>query len=113
MYRRAVHRVSGLSHSFRERRMRVNRLDQRLHRALGAKRERGFGHQLRRPRADHVDAQHFIVSLVGHDLHEALGLAGHLRAAEHAERKRAHAHVVSALLRFLLGQPHAADFGSQ
>ena len=53
--------------------------------------------------------EHLIVLLVGHDLHEPFGLAGHLRAAEHAEGERADAHVVAALLRFGLGQADAAD----
>ena len=56
-----------------------------------------------------MHAEHLVVLLVGDDLHEPLGLAGHLRAAEHAERERADADVVAALLRLALGQADAAD----
>jgi hypothetical protein len=42
-----------------------------------AQRERRFGDQLGRARADHVDAETLVVLLVGDDLDEALGLAGH------------------------------------
>ena len=63
-------------------------------------------------RADHVDAEHLVVLLVGDDLHEAFGLARHLRAAEHAERERAdRARRSRARFASRLGQPDAADLG--
>ena len=68
-------------------------------------------HQLRRPRADHVDAQHLIVLLVGDDFHEPFGLAGDLRPPEHDEGKRSHARRRSRAPGFALGQPDAADLG--
>ena len=52
--------------------------------------EHGLGHELGGTGADHVHAEHLVVALVGHDLDEALGLVGHLRTAQHAERERAH-----------------------
>ena len=91
--------------------MRVDRPDQLFHRALEPQRQHGLGHELGRSRPDHVHAQHLIVLLVGDDLHEPFGLAGHLGAAEDAERERADPHVVAALLRLGLGQPDAADLG--
>ena len=60
-----------------------------------------------------MDAEDLVVLLVDDDLDEAFGLARHARAAEHAELERADLHVVAALVRLLLGQPDAADLGSQ
>ena len=63
-------------------------------------------------RADHVDAEHLVVFLLGDDLHEAVGLAGHPGAAEDAERERARRGRRSpARWACLLGQADAADLG--
>ena len=107
--RRSVRGVRRLADRLRHRRMRVDRADQLLDRAFEAQRQRGFGDELGRARADHVDAEHLVVLLVGDDLDEAFGLAGDLGAAEHAELEGADRDVVAALLRLGFGQADAAD----
>ena len=99
MNRGAVRGVRRLADRLRHRRMRVDRADQLLDRALEPERQRRFGDELGRARADHVDAEDLVVLLVGDDLDEAFGLAGDPRAAEHAELERADLDVVAALLR--------------
>ena len=81
--------VRRFADRLRHRRMRVDGADQLLDRALEAQRQRRLGDQLGRARPDHVHAEHLVVFLVGDDLDEAFGLAGHPGAAEDAERERA------------------------
>ena len=90
--------------------MRMDCADQFLDGRLEAQRDDRFGDELGGAQTDHVDAEHFVVLLVGDDLDEAVGLACDLRPSEHAERKGAGAHVVSAPRRFAFGQADAADF---
>ena len=111
MYRPAVRGVRRLGHGFRQRRVRVDGPRQLLDRALQAERDGGLGHELRGARPDHVHPENLIVLLLGHDLHEALGLARDLRPAEGEKRERAHDHVVAPLLRLAFGQADAADLG--
>src|SRR5688500_11991741 len=95
---RTMSRMRGFRHCLRERGMGVTGSNQLLHRTLEPQRQHRLGHELRRTRANHVDAKHFIVLLISHDLHEPVGLARHLRAAEHAEWKRTHPDVEAAPL---------------
>src|SRR5581483_8739399 len=81
MDRGAVDGVRRFSDRLRESRMRVNRANDFFHRRFEPQQRRRFGDQLGRPRADQVDAEHFVVLLLGDDLHEAVGLGRHLRAA--------------------------------
>src|SRR3954447_1706936 len=90
--------------------MRVNRANQLLDGALEAERQRCFRDQFRRARPDHVHAEHLVVLLLGDDLHEAFGLSGDARAAEHDELERADADVEPALPGLRFRQSDAADF---
>src|SRR5881392_3555598 len=91
--------------------MRVDRADQLLDGAFELQRERRFGDELGRARADHVDAEDLVVFLLGDDLDEAFRLPRDLRAAENPELERADADVEAALLRPGLGESDAADLG--
>ena len=113
MNRGAMSRVRRFSDRLRKRRMRVDRPDQFFDGALEPQRQHRLGHELGGARPDHVDAQHLVVPRVGDDLDEAFGLAGHLRTAEHAEGKRADAHVVAALLASASVRPTLPISGSQ
>src|ERR687891_117244 len=104
MYRRSMRRVGRFAHRLRHRRMRVDRADQLLDRALETQRERRFGDELRRARTDHVDAEDLVVAFLRDDLHEPFRLARNPRAAEYAELERADLHVIAARLRLLLRQ---------
>ncbi len=59
---------------------------------------------------NHVDAEQFVVFLIGHNLDEPIRFPRHLCPGEDAEGKRANPHVVAALFRFRFGQADAADF---
>src|SRR5688572_1076489 len=111
MYRGAMRGVCRFSYCFRERRMRVNRPNERLDGGFQPQRECGLRHQLGCAPPDHVNAEHLIVLRVGDDLDESLGFARHLRAAEYAKRESANTHVEAALLRLALGKPDTADLG--
>jgi hypothetical protein len=91
--------------------VRVNGANQLFDGRLEPQRERGLGDQLGRSQADHVHAEDLVVLLVGDDLDEPFRLARHLRAAEHAERERADAHVVAPSDGGLLREADAADLG--
>src|SRR5436305_1750644 len=80
--RGAVRSVCRLSDRLRHRRMRVDRPDQFLHRALEPQSEGRFGDELRRTRTDHVNAENFVVLSFRDNLDESLRLAGDPRAAE-------------------------------
>src|SRR5215203_1921179 len=95
--RGAVGGVGGLEHGLGHGRMGVNGADQLLDRALQPQRQRGLGHQLGGPRPDHVEAEHFVVLLLGDDLDEAVGLVGHAGAAEDTEGELPHRDVVALL----------------
>ena len=81
----AVRGVRRFEHGLGHGRMGVDRAHQLLDRALEPQRQRRLGDQLGRARADHVDAEHLVVLLLGDDLDEAVGLVGHAGAAEDAE----------------------------
>src|SRR5262249_48591982 len=109
MYRRPMHRVSRLADGLRKRGVGVNGTDELLRRALSPQRQRGFGHELSGAGTDHVEPQQLIVTLLRHDFDKPFGLAGHLRAAQHTERKRSDPDVVAALLRLPFGKPYAPN----
>src|SRR5581483_6623528 len=111
MYGRSMNRMRRLPDRFRHRRVRVDRADELFDGGFETKRNGRFGNQLGRAQADHVDTQQLVVLLIGHYLDEAFGLAGHFRAAQHAEREHADSHVVASLARLALGQSDAADLG--
>ena len=111
MYGRAMGGMRGLVYCLRHRRMGVNRAYQFFDRRLELQRQRRFSHELGGAQADHVDAEHFVVFLVGDDLHEPFGLSRHLGAAQDAERKRSDPHLVAASLRLALSETDGPDLG--
>ena len=111
MDRGAVRGMGRLANRLGHGRVRVDRAKEFLDRALEAKRQCRFRDQLGRAQADHVHAKYLVVLLVEHDLDEALQLAGNLCPAKNPELERARLDVVSASLRFLLGQADASDLG--
>ena len=62
MQRRAVRGVRRLRHGLGHGRMRVDRANQIFDGRLETQRQRRFGHQLRRARADHVEAEHVVAT---------------------------------------------------
>ena len=111
MNRCAVRRMRGFAHGFRHRRMRVDGANQLFDGALGPQGQYCLGDQLGGARADDMDAEDLVVFLVGDDLHEAVELVGHARAAEHAEGERSDLHINAAVARGLFGEADTADLG--
>ena len=68
--------------------MRVDGAHELLDRALEPQRQRRFGDQLGRARADHVDAEHLVVLLVEDDLDEPSVSPAMRARAEDAELER-------------------------
>src|SRR5438477_96935 len=71
MYRMSEDVFGCLHERLRQRRMRVDRLGDRLRRRLELQRGAAFHDQLRGARADDVHAEDLVVLLVGDVLHEA------------------------------------------
>ena len=111
MDRRAVNGMRGFAHRLGKGRVRVYRPDEFLHGAFETQCQHCLRDELRGSWTDHVDTKDFIVSRVGHDLHETIGLARHPCAPEHPERERTNAYIVATRLRLLLGQADAANLG--
>jgi len=76
--------VSGFTDRLGHGRVRVDRANQLLDRALHPQGDGRFGHQLGRARSDDVDAEDLIIFLLGDDLHDA-ALADDVGLADPAE----------------------------
>src|SRR4051812_17325103 len=110
VYGGAVRGVRRFANRFGHRRMRVNGANELVDGRFEPYRHGRFRDELSRARADHMHAEQRVGGFIGHDFYEAFRLASHLRASEHAERKRADANVMSTLFRLALSQTDAADF---
>src|ERR1051326_8585917 len=97
-------------HRFGQRRMGVDRLCDRLGGCFELERGAAFDDQLRRARTDDVEAEEFVVFLVGDDLHETARFAEDARFRVRGEGELADLHIVAALFRFLLRQADGCDF---
>src|SRR5437773_10566647 len=69
MYRLAM-RAMPFSDCLCHCRMRVDGADELFNPRFDPQSDSGFCNQFGRPRSDHVDAEHLVVLLIGHDLHE-------------------------------------------
>src|SRR5262249_49187200 len=101
---RAMRGMGCFTDRFRERRMCVDCLHKLFQGAFEPQREDRFCDQFGGSCADHMDAEDFVVLLVGNDLDEAFRFTRHLRAAKYAKRERTDANVVSLLPCFRLGK---------
>src|SRR5512145_2303041 len=85
VYGGPVRRVGRLPHRFRHRRVRMDRANELLDRALETERKSRFRDEFRRAQSDHVDAENLIVLPIGDYLDEPFRFRCDARAPEHTE----------------------------
>src|SRR5919199_4103742 len=103
--------VCRLADRFVERRVGVDCMHHRLARRFVRQRHTALGDQFGSRRTDDVDAEHFIIFLVGNDFDEARARRQDRGSAVGREGEASDLDVIAALFCLGLAQPDAADLG--
>jgi len=109
MYGHPIDGVSRFHHRLGKSWMRMDGMRQVESRTLETQGHGGFGHQLRHPWSDHMDAEYLSVLFVAHHLHKALADAqdGSLTVASKGELPDAN--LVARFARLAFREPYTAD----
>src|SRR5208337_5338609 len=78
-------------------------------RALQTQGHGGFGHELRHPRPDHMDAEYLSILFVAHHLHKALAGAQDASFTVASKGELSHANLMARFARLALRESHTAD----